>query len=384
MSQRIVVVGGGAGGLELATLLGRTLGKSARAEVLLVDGNLTHIWKPLLHEVAAGVLDVATEELSYTAQARWNHFRFVPGRMIGLDRRQRQLRLAAWTGAYSGVQTPPVELSYDVLVLAVGSIGNDFGTPGVAEHCLFLDSVAQAEALRQNMLERHISRVAQGIAASLRVVVVGGGATGVELCAELLDANRTLAHYQQGRKEGLENLDITLLEAGPRLLAALPERISHAVRKDLRQLGITVKTATAVARAEANGLYDSEGTLVPADVMVWAAGVRAPAFLRDLDGLESGRNDQLVVLPTLQTTRDPDVFALGDCAACPLGGGSAGNVPALAQAAHQQALLLADNLRRRLDGQPLRDYHFQDRGTLVSLASYNTFGKLFGNHIVEG
>lgn len=382
--QRIVIVGGGAGGLELATTLGKTLGASGRADVILVDSNLTHIWKPLLHEVAAGVLDAATEELSYAAQARWNHFEFVCGRMAGLDRRRRMIRLAAWKGAHSGVETPVVELGYDALVIAVGSVGNDFGAPGVAEHCIFLDSTAQAEDLRQNLLERHMSRVALDITTPLRVAVVGGGATGVELCAELRDANRMLAHYQESRREGLENLDITLLEAGPRLLPALPARISRAVEKDLRQLDVAVKTATAVTRAEADGLYDAQGNKVEADVMVWAAGVRAPAFLHAIDGLETHRSGQLVVLRTLQTTRDADIFALGDCAACPRGDDSARLVPALAQAAHQQAGLLADNLRRRLAGKPLREFTFHDRGTLVSLASFNAFGDLFHNWVIEG
>lgn len=382
--HRIVIVGGGAGGLELATMLGHALGKPARASVTLVDGNLTHIWKPLLHEVAAGVLDASTEELSYAAQARWNHFRFVRGRMAGLDRQRRVIRLAAWKGEYSGVETPAVELGYDSLVIAVGSVGNDFGTPGVAEHCIFLDSVAQAEQLRQNLLERHISQIAQGIATPLRIAVVGGGATGVELCAELLDANRRLAHYQQGRREGLENLDISLIEAGPRLLPALPERISNGVLKNLQKLGITVKTGTAIKQASAEGLHDASGNLLAADVMVWAAGVRAPDFLRDIDGLETNRHDQLVLLPTLQTTRDPAIFAIGDCAACPLGDGSGRIVPALAQAAHQQATWLAGSLCRQLQGKPLGEYRFKDNGTLVSLASYNTFGKLFGNWVIEG
>lgn len=382
--NRIVIVGGGAGGLELATMLGNSLGKSGRASVTLVDGNLTHIWKPLLHEVAAGVMDAATEELSYAAQAKWNHFSFICGRMAGLDRKRHVIQLAAWKGECSGVETPAVEVGYDTLVIAVGSVGNDFGTPGVAEHCIFLDSVEQAEHLRQNMLERHISQTAQGITTPLRIAVVGGGATGVELCAELRDANRKLAHYHQTRKEGLEGLDITLLEAGPRLLPALPEHISTAIKANLQKLGITVKTDTAVKRAEADGLYDGEGNKVAADVMVWAAGVRAPSFLHEIDGLETNRAGQLVVQASLQTTRDPDIFALGDCAACPLGDGSMRIVPALAQAAHQQATLLASNLQRRLEGKPLSDYKFQDKGTLVSLASYNTFGKLFGNWTIEG
>jgi NADH dehydrogenase len=383
MSHRIVIVGGGAGGLELATMLGKKL-RGQDAEVILVDHSLTHIWKPLLHEVAAGVMDSAREELSYAAQAKWNHFRFVWGRMEGLDRRRRMVRLAAWVGEASKVVTPTIEVGYDTLIIAVGSVGNDFGSPGVSEHCIFLDSAAQAEGLRENLLERHMSRAVQGIGTPLRIVIVGGGATGVELSAELFDANRRLAYYHQTHKEALENLDITLLEAGPKLLPALPERIGVGAKVDLEKMGIKVKTGTAVQRAEADGLIDAGGQKIPADVMVWAAGVRAPAFLHEIDGLESNRSGQLVVQSTLQSTRDPDIFALGDCAACPVERGASQNVAPLAQAAHQEAALLVKNMQRRLTGKPLLDFKFKDNGTLVSIASHNTFGKVFGNRVIEG
>jgi NADH:ubiquinone reductase (H+-translocating) len=379
--HRIVIVGGGAGGLELATMLGRRL-SAAAAEVTLVDCSLTHVWKPLLHEVAAGILDVDREGLSYAAQAKWNRFRFLYGRMEGLDRRRQVIRLAQWTGANSGVQTPAAELGYDSLVLAVGSVGNDFGAPGVAANSVFLDSTQQAEALRANLLERHMARVRQGTRAALRIVIVGGGATGVELSAELVDANRRMAYYQQ--KEGLEDLAVTLLEAGPKLLPALPDRIGQGARQDLEAMGITVRTDTAVSEAQPGAVIDGAGHSVPADVIVWTAGVRAPAFLRDIDGLETHRSGQLVVGSTLQTTRDPAVFALGDCAACPVEPGSPHSVAALAQAAHQQATLLAQNLRLRLAGAPLLEFKFKDRGTLVSIASHNTFGRLFGNRVIEG
>ena len=376
-------MGGGAGGLELATALGRTL-RDSEAQVTLIDSCLTHIWKPLLHEVAAGALDAGREALSYEAQAKWNHFRFVWGRMSGLDRRRREVKIAAWVGKISRIETPAATISYDTLVIAIGSVGNDFGIPGVAEHCIFLDSAQQAEELRENLLERHISRLTQQAATALRVVIVGGGATGVELAAELVDANRRLAYYHQSRRAGLENLAVTLLEAGPRLLPALPDRIGLGAQQDLEDMGITVRTHTAVKRAERTGLIDADGSVIPADIMVWAAGVRAPAFLYEIDGLESNRNSQLVVQSTLQTSRDTAVFALGDCAACPIERGSSLTVAALAQAAHQQATLLVQNLRRRLAGQPLLDFRFRDQGTLISIASHNTFGRFFGNRVIEG
>jgi NADH:ubiquinone reductase (H+-translocating) len=381
--HRIVIVGGGAGGLELATALGRTL-RPSEAEITLVDCNLTHIWKPLLHEVAAGILDVDREALSYAAQAKWNRFHFVSGRMEGLDRKRRLIRLAAWVGQKSKVATAAAELAYDTLVVAVGSVGNDFGAPGVAENCVFLDSAAQAEDLRENLLERHMSQVTQGAVGPIRIVIVGGGATGVELSAELVDANHRMAYYQQTHKEGLVNLAVTLLEAGPKLLPALPERISQGAKQDLEAMGITVRMKTSVKQASREGVTDTAGNMIAADVIVWTAGVRAPAFLRDIDGLESNRYGQLVVESTLQTTRDPAVFAIGDCAACPIAHGSSQNVAALAQAAHQQAALLVRNLQLRLAGRSLLDFRFQDRGTLISIASHNTFGKVFGNWVVEG
>jgi NADH:ubiquinone reductase (H+-translocating) len=382
--HRVVIVGGGAGGLELATRLGKTLGRSGRAKITLVDGNLTHIWKPLLHEVAAGSLDAANDELSYLAQAKWNHFDFVYGRMAGLDRRRHVIQLAGWKGKYAPDDVPSTEVRYDTLVLAVGSVCNDFGTPGVREHCIFLDSRDDAERLRREMLERRLAAVVEGRSHKLRLAVIGGGATGVELSAELCDANRKLAQYQHQRGP-MEDLDITLIEAGPRLLPALPEQIGMSVEKELRnKLGIRVLTGTAVKRAEKGGLFDAQGNQIDAEMMVWAAGIRAPDFLRELDGLESNHINQLLVQSTMQTTRDEAIFAFGDCASCPLGGDAVGNTPPRAQAAHQQAELLAQNISLRLEGKALLDFQYHDHGSLVSLASYNTFGNLLGNRVIEG
>lgn len=378
MTHRIVIVGGGAGGLELATRLGKTLVKRGKAEVTLVDSNLTHIWKPLLHEVAAGSLNSSEDELNYVAQAKWNHFQFQLGRMSGLDRENKQIQLAATLDEEGRELLPARTLGYDTLVIAVGSNTNDFGTLGAAQHCLFLDTRKQAERFHQQLLN-HYLRAHAGDQASekISVAIVGAGATGVELAAELHHAAHELAAYGLDRIQP-KDMHITLIEAGPRVLPALPERISVPVHKTLEKLGVTVMTNAAVSEVSAEGLKTANGEVIQASLKVWAAGIRAPAFLKDIDGLETNRINQLVVRPTLQTTLDDDIFAFGDCAACPQPG-SDRNVPPRAQAAHQQASMLAKSLAARLEGKALPNYEYKDYGSLVSLSRFSAVGNLMGN-----
>ncbi|MFG0415980.1 NAD(P)/FAD-dependent oxidoreductase [Pseudomonas sp. zjy_8] len=380
MSHRIVIVGGGAGGLELATRLGRKLGKSGAARIILVDANLTHIWKPLLHEVAAGSLNSSEDELNYVAQAKWNHFEFQLGRMSGLDRADKHITLAPTLDDDGQVLMPERRIAYDSLVIAVGSTTNDFGTPGAAEHCILLDTREQAERFHRRMLSHylraHASEHEDG--SQINIAIVGAGATGVELAAELHHAAKQLAAYGLNRIRP-EDMRITLIEAGPRVLPALPERIARPVHKTLEKLGVTVLTGAAVSEVTAEGLKTADGNFIPANLKVWAAGIRAPGFLKDLDGLESNRINQLQVRPTLQTTRDDDVFAFGDCAACPQPGSEGRNVPPRAQAAHQQASLLAKSLRLKISGQALPEYRYRDYGSLISLSSFSAVGNLMGN-----
>ncbi len=380
MSHRIVIVGGGAGGLELATRLGRKLGKSGAARIILVDANLTHIWKPLLHEVAAGSLNSSEDELNYVAQAKWNHFEFQLGHMSGLDRADKHITLAPTLDDDGQVLMPERRIAYDSLVIAVGSTTNDFGTPGAAEHCILLDTREQAERFHRRMLSHylraHASEHEDG--SQINIAIVGAGATGVELAAELHHAAKQLAAYGLNRIRP-EDMRITLIEAGPRVLPALPERIARPVHKTLEKLGVTVLTGAAVSEVTAEGLKTADGNFIPASLKVWAAGIRAPGFLKDLDGLESNRINQLQVRPTLQTTRDDDVFAFGDCAACPQPGSEGRNVPPRAQAAHQQASLLAKSLRLKISGQALPEYRYRDYGSLISLSSFSAVGNLMGN-----
>ncbi len=374
---KIVIVGGGAGGLELATRLGRKLGRKKRAEITLVDRNPSHLWKPLLHEVATGSLDDGVDALSYLAQARNNRFLFQLGSLIQIDRDSKSITLAELRDKNDELLVPERKLDYDILVVALGSKSNDFGTEGVKDHCIFLDNPQQAHRFHDEMLNLFLRySVRDNAEEKVNIAIVGGGATGVELSAELYNAVEQLTSY--GFK-GLDNdaLNVTLVEAGERILPALPPRISSAAHQELNKLGVHVLTQTMVVSADAEGLNTKSGEKIKADLMVWAAGIKAPDFMKDIAGLETNRINQLVVKPTLQTTHDDSIFAIGDCASCAKKEG--GFVPPRAQSAHQMASRCYDNILALLADKPLKDYIYKDHGSLVSLSRFSTVGSLMGN-----
>jgi NADH dehydrogenase len=377
--HQIIVVGGGAGGLQLATKLGKKLGKKGLAEVILVEASSTHIWKPLLHEVAAGTLDAHEDEIEYLAQAACSYFRYRRGRMDTLDRQKQEISVTPTYNAKGKEIIPRRNFSYDTLVIAVGSISNDFGIPGVREHCLFLDTTQQAESFQRQLIESYLRAHARGqpmTSGELDVAIVGGGATGIELAAQLHTVSRLFNAY--GLEVKPTDIKLSIIEAAPRLLPGLPPRISDTTEKQLRKLGVEILTNERVIEVTEAGIQTQSGRFIPARIKVWAAGIQAPEFLKSLDDLETNKLNQLVVKQTLQTTRDENIFALGDCAACPWIG-HAETVPPRAQAAHQQANLLYKNICNQIEGKPLQDYHYRDYGSLVSLGRYSTVGSLMGN-----
>ena len=389
--HRVVIVGGGAGGLELATALGekfgKKLGRRGRAAVTLIDQARSHVWKPKLHEIAAGSMDIGLHEVSYRAQAHWHGFRFRVGQLTGIDRASRLVHVAPFVDE-DGVQvTPARSFGYDTLVIAVGSQSNDFGTPGVAEHALKLETTADARRFHRRMVNALIRANAQQEPLAphqLQVAIIGAGATGVELSAELHRTTRELVAYGLDRIDPEQDLQLHLIEAAERVLPGLPEQISTAARQMLEGMGVQVHTGAKVAEVLPEGVRFSDGRLIAAELVVWAAGVKAANFLRDLDGLETNRINQLVVRPTLQTTLDDDIFAIGDCAACPwpeADQGKGGWVPPRAQAAHQQAALMVKQLQRRLAGNPLLPYRYRDFGSLVSLGEFSTVGNMMGGAV---
>ena len=378
--HRIVVVGGGAAGLELVTQLGETLERRGRAQITLVERARTHLWKPLLHAVAAGSIDRAQHELNYLAQAHWHHFTYRFAEMTGLDRAGKLIHLAATCDEEGREITPPRRLGYDTLVLAIGSVTNDFGTPGARDHAVPLETPEQATRFNRRLVNaclRANTQEAPVRPGQLHVAIIGAGATGTELAAELHRTVRAVVAYGLDRIQPERDIRIILIEAAPRILPALPERIATATKGLLEQLGVAVRTDARVAEVRADGVVLADGEVIPAELVVWSAGVKAPDVLRGLDGLESNRINQLVVKPTLQTTRDADIFAIGDCACCPRPGHQQ-PVPPRAQVPHQQAAHLRRQLRRRLDGLALAPYVYRDFGSLVSLGKYSTVGSLMG------
>ena len=378
--HHIVVVGGGAGGLELVTSLGNKLGRRGRARISLVDAGLTHVWKPLLHEVASGSLDASANEINYRAHARKHHYEFQLGRMSGLDRANKQIVIAPFHDEDGHEVVPERRVEYDTLVIAVGSTANDFGTPGAQDHCLFLDSLKQARRFHNLMLNAFLRKnheALQGQPHKLNISIIGAGATGVQLAAELRLASRELPIYGMNHLQS-SDVAINVIEAAERILPALPGRLSAGATRELHRQNIQVLTGQPVSEIRENSLVMKDGTELASDMTIWAAGIKAPSFLAELDGLETNRSNQLVVEQTLQTTQDADIFAFGDCAACPQPG-SDHPVPPRAQAAHQQADALFKTLCNRLKGEAAVPFVYNDHGSLINFSRYTTVGNLMGN-----
>lgn len=364
--------------MELATKLGRKLGRKGRADILLIDKNLTHIWKPLLHEVAAGTLDAELDAVSYRSHAHNNGFRFAVGCLYGIDRQKKAILLEPVADEDGEQILPERQEHYDLLVLAIGSVSNDFSIEGIKQNCIYLDTPSQAKRFHRKLLN-HTIRLNGDLETDpskvLSIAIVGGGATGVELAAELYNAREWFQLYGLSRVTK-NHLKVSLVEAGPRLLAGLDERIAKGATRQLQRLGVAVHTNTQVARAEPGRLRTKDGSQITAELMVWAAGVKAPEFLRNL-GLECNRLNQIVVNPFLQAKEDPSIFALGDCAGFALD--DKRWVPPRAQSAHQMAEVVYRNLVHTVAGKPLKPFKYVDHGSLVSLSRYTAYGRLMGN-----
>lgn len=391
--HHVVIVGGGAGGLELATRLGDTLGRKGKAKITLIDKTKTHVWKPLLHEIAAGSMNPDKHELDYLAQAHWHNFKFRLGSMDGLNRANKEITTAPHFDEEGNEIIPRRTFKYDTLVIAIGSTTNDFGVKGAQEYSIALDTQEQAERFHRRLHNALLRAQTQKEAikpGQLEVVIVGAGATGVELSAELHNTTRELAAYGLDQIDADHDVKISLIEAGDRVLPALPPQMSASVELELRKLGVHVYTGERVTEVTADGIHTHSGKFIPSELVVWAAGIKAPNFLQGIDGLETNRINQLIVKRTLQTTLDENIFAFGDCAACPRQGHGEETVPPRAQAAHQQASMLLKAIKMRVAGKTnLPEYTYKDYGSLVNLGKYSTVGNLMGaitggNLFIEG
>ena len=374
--QSIVIVGGGVAGLELATRLGRRLGPRNRDRVVLIDSAPSHFWKPLLHAVAAGTIDPAEHTIDYARQAIDNHFTFVCGEVVQVDRTRRTLTVRSRVG--DGVDAHTV-IDYERVVLAYGSVTNFFGIPGAQQHCLALDSVAGAETFRQRFLglcaqagRRRNARTDAG-APLIDIAIVGAGPTGIELAADLHHTVETLAYYGLAGLESPHQVQIRIIERGPQVLPSLDAQASNLAVRKLRAMGIEILTDTAVAEVRADAVTTTDGRTFPAAITVWAAGVKGPAFSTSLN-VALNRNDQVVVDARLRSVTDPDIYAMGDCSTL-LNPDLTAMAPPSAQAARQQAVYLAKLLTHRAPD-TVPGFQYRDYGTLVSLGQADAVGIL--------
>lgn len=371
--KQIVIVGGGVAGLEVATALGRRARRVRPCpyEVTLLDRDSAHVWKPMLHTMAAGTRDIAQQQMTYIAQARDAGFHYQPGEMCGLDRAANQVLVAPLYARDGRELVPARRLRYDTLILALGSTANDFGTPGARDFCYMIDSRLAADGFNQELRIRMLQNLVSG--EPLRIAILGAGATGVELAAELVQLADAAEAY--GTQGVATELQISLIESGPRILTAFPQRLAHMAMKRLQALGVKVRVGTRIKAVTEEGFVTTDGTLIPAELRVWAAGVKAPDFLSSLDGLPANRNNQLLIDGHLRTQGDAAIYALGDCSSYTPPGSDSALAPT-AQVAHQQAQYLIQHLDNLMAGREAPIYHYRDLGALVSLGHFDAYGSL--------
>jgi NADH dehydrogenase len=375
--QKIVIVGGGAGGLELVNHLSKTLGKKGLAEITLVDRQPTHVWKPLLHEVAAGVIDKNSDGVEYRIHATRHNYQFQLGSMSDIDAKNKRVKLEPIYDEKSEILIPSREIEYDYLVLSIGSVSNDFGTPGVIKNAYFLDSLAQAERFHRALLNQLLKINQQSdLSSTLKVAIVGAGATGTELAAQLHYVANLAQNYGMPEMSS-KRLVISILEAGDRILPALPEKIALSAKSVLTKLGIKVLEGTRVIKAQKEGFVTDKDVLIEADLLVWAAGIKAPDFIQNLNLFETNKAQQILVNRHLQSTVCDRIFVIGDC--CGLKQDDGSWVPPRAQSAHQMATVAATNLINIINLKPLINYRYTDYGSLVHLSKYTTVGNLMGS-----
>ena len=363
----IVIVGGGAGGLELAVGLAR----NGHTDLLLVDKATTHIWKPRLHEVAAGCGPGEIDEVAYATLAEKWGFAFQQGSLADISVEDRTITLAAMSQDMNSQDTklysvPPRHIGYQALVLAIGGDTPDFGVEGVHEHAAMLDDVEGAKALFSQLSHRLLAHHAKSIDRPFQIVVAGSGATGIELAAHLKNDFRCTALAPHS---DLPQVDVTILEGAEQILHGVDDAVRSAVNEQLEMAEVRVETGQQICKVMADAVETKSGQTFAADVTIWATGTSGPAIAGDVTALETNKKGQWKVRPTLQSTKSDAIFALGDC--CTIIDGPA---PTTAQAASEQAEHLIDALPRWLKNEPIDAFEFRNKGTLLSLGDGGAVG----------
>jgi len=339
---RVVIVGAGFGGVACA----RELLSKPNVDVTVVDRHSYHLFSPLLYQVSTAALP--DDDIAYPIRAAVRGAHYQRGEAIEVNVEEKQLMLL------DGKHLP-----YDALVLAVGSEGTDFGIPGVAENALQMKSLAEAREIRRALLGSY-EEVAAGHLPpeTLHTVVIGGGPTGVEVAGAVAELQRGLAREfpELAGEAGVE-----LVEAGPRLLPSFSPVSSDRAERDLTNLGVKVMTGVGVTKVGANDVLLQDGSILPAGVIIWAAGVAAPKLWSKLGQTTSG--NRLMVDETLYL-RD-DIWVIGDASFQSDAKGQP--LPQVAPVAMQGGRHVANQILRMRKGLQREKFKYKDKGQMATI-----------------
>ena len=357
----VVVVGAGFGGLRVARALRR-----APVQVVLLDRNNYHLFQPLLYQVATAGLE--PEEIAR------------PVRAILRGQQNFDFRLALVTRvdlAARRLETNAGPIAYDLLVLAPGGETNFFGLDTVQRHGLGLKDIPDAIAIRNHVLtcfeNAMLEPDAEKRRALLTFIVVGGGPTGVEMAGALSELIR-LVLVKDYPRLNIKDVRILLLEATDKLLATMPERLREAAGKTLWRKYVEVRFGATVADYDRTQIRLKSGEIIPAQTVIWAAGVRAASLATTL-GLSAARQGRIPVEPTLQLAGHPEVFIIGDAAYREQDGEP---LPMVAPVAIQMGQAVARNIARQIQGKSLEPFRYRDQGTLATIGRNAAVANVYG------
>ncbi|MEI8066138.1 MAG: NAD(P)/FAD-dependent oxidoreductase [Actinomycetes bacterium] len=341
---RVLIIGGGFGGLATAQALGR------RAVVTVIDRHNYQTFLPLLYQVSTAGL--AADHVAYPIRGalREIHGKFRLGSPISVDHKNKNVKLDS-----SEI------LDFDHLVIAMGSVTTDFGIPGVAEHALGMKTIQEALEIRAEVMRRFEDLCRFEDDTRFSIAVVGGGPTGVEMAGALAELVR--GPLRNDEEHAARHIDIILIEAGPRLLPMFDESLSEKTKRDLEKMGVKVLVNTAVKSVESRKILFADGTSTPSEVTIWAAGVKGNPDMEKLNVPIVG--NRVDVEETMQVRHYPHIWAVGDIAGAK--GENGKFLPMVAPVAMQQGRFVAEQIIRAEKSAPLKKFIYKDKGSMATI-----------------
>jgi NADH dehydrogenase len=344
---KVVILGAGFGGLTAARALDRI------ADVTLIDRHNFQTFLPLLYQVSTAGL--AADHIAHPVRGalRKTNVKFRMGSPISVDHKNQSVKLDS-----------SEEISFDYLIVALGSATNDFGVKGVSEHALGMKTVSEALTIRASIMRRFEDLCRFEDDTRLSISVVGGGPTGVEMAGAIAELKK--GPLTSDQREAAAHIEVNLVEAGPRLLPSFSKSLSDRTVKDLQKLGVNVYTNAVVKEVKPRQILLKDGTSIGSEITIWAAGVTGEPGMNKLAlPVEAGR---IKIEPTLQVSNYPKVFAIGDIA----GGKDAKGrpLPMVAPVAMQQGRFVAKQIAAILANRPLGTFKYRDKGSMATIGRH--------------